>query len=206
MCGRYVITGPIERTKKIVKKTINIKDIQNYNAHPSQKLPVIKSYLNGKTLELLEWGIIPTWAKKKEFRALINARIETINEKVSFKRLIKLHRCIVVADGFYEWKRQNSSKYPFYIYRNDKKTIFFAGIYQNNQFCLITEKASTKLSIIHERQPVIINKKDISAYLKIENNASDLLSKCERPELSYHEIGIDVNKPSNNNPILIQEI
>ena len=122
MCGRYVITGPIERTKKIVKKTINIKDIQNYNAHPSQKLPVIKSYLNGKTLELLEWGIIPTWAKKKEFRALINARIETINEKVSFKRLIKLHRCIVVADGFYEWKRQNSSKYPFYIYRNDKKT------------------------------------------------------------------------------------
>ena len=77
MCGRYVVTNPVAKTAKIVKKAINVDNTENYNAHPLQNLPVLKKYINGNTLELLKWGIIPTWAKRKDFRPLINARIET---------------------------------------------------------------------------------------------------------------------------------
>ena len=89
MCGRYVVTKAPEKTKNLVKSTTNVNDDQNFNAHPGQLLPVIKSYSNGKTLEQLKWGIIPSWAKQKDFRPLINARLETIDENVSFKKLIK---------------------------------------------------------------------------------------------------------------------
>ena len=106
MCGRYVITNPVSKTRKIVKTSIKVEDIENYNAHPYQNLPVIKKYINGNTLENLKWGIVPSLSKKKDYKPLINARLETIDEKFSFKKLIKLKRCIVVADGFYEWKRE----------------------------------------------------------------------------------------------------
>ena len=89
MCGRYVITSPVTKTKKLVKSAIQVEDIENYNAHPYQKLPVIKKYKNGNTLENLKRGLIPSWAKNKDFKALINARLETIDEKISFKRLKK---------------------------------------------------------------------------------------------------------------------
>jgi Uncharacterized conserved protein len=159
MCGRYVITNPITKTKKIVKTAINLEDSENYNAHPYQELPVIKKYTNGKTLEKLKWGIIPSWSKKKDFKPLINARLETINEKVSFKKLIKQKRCIAVADGFYEWKREEKFKTPYYFLRKDKKMIFIAAIHENNEFCLITEDASENVKFIHHRQPVILNEK-----------------------------------------------
>ncbi len=86
MCGRYVITNAATKTNKIVKSAIQIEDTENYNAHPYQKLPVIKRYKNGNTLEKLKWGIIPSWSKKKDFKPLINARLETIDEKISFKK------------------------------------------------------------------------------------------------------------------------
>ena len=89
MCGRYVITNPVSKTKKIVKSAIQVEDGENYNAHPYQKLPVIKKYTNGNTLENLTWGIVPSWSKKKDFKPLTNARLETIDEKVSFKKVDK---------------------------------------------------------------------------------------------------------------------
>ena len=124
MCGRYVITSPVSKTDKLVKSAIQVEDNENYNAHPYQKLPVIKKYKNGNTLEKLKWGLVPTWAKDKDFKALINARLETIDEKISFKKLIKEYRCVAVADGFYEWKRGDKEKIPYYFLREDKKPIF----------------------------------------------------------------------------------
>ena len=206
MCGRYVVTNPVAKTAKIVKKAINVDNTENYNAHPQQNLPVLKKYINGNTLELLKWGIIPNWAKKKDFRPLINARIETINEKISFKKLIKLSRCVVIADGFYEWKREEKNKTPYYFFRKDKKNIYFAGIYEKNEFCLITEQASENITQIHHRQPVIINEKDINRYLNIELEGSSFLKECDKPRLDYYEISKDVNKPNNNNISLIQKI
>ena len=75
MCGRYVVTNSVNKTSNIVKKVINVDNSENYNAHPQQNLPVIKKYINGSTLEIHKWGIVPSWAKKKEFRPLINATI-----------------------------------------------------------------------------------------------------------------------------------
>jgi putative SOS response-associated peptidase YedK len=205
MCGRYVVTNPVAKTKKIVKSAIKVEDIENYNAHPYQNLPVIKKYTNGNTLENLKWGIIPSWFKNKDFKPLINARLETINEKISFKKLIKVSRCVAPADGFYEWKREEKNKIPYYFLRKDKKNLYFAGIYEGNQFCLITEQASEHISKIHHRQPVIIYEKDINRYLNIELEGYTFLKECKKPDLEFYEISKDVNKPTNNSISLIQK-
>ena len=168
MCGRYVIKNPVTKTSKLVKSAIQVDDIENYNAHPYKKLPVIKKYKNGNTLENLKWGLIPNWVKDKDFKALINARLETIDEKVSFKKLIKNNRCVAVADGFYEWKREEKEKIPNYFVRKDANTIYFAGIYEEDQFCLITEEAKDNIKEVHHRQPVILNQTDVNRYLNLE--------------------------------------
>ena len=206
MCGRYVVTNPVSKTEKLVKTAIQVEDTQNYNAHPYQKLPVLKKYKNGNTLENLKWGLVPSWAKNKDFKALINARLETIDEKISFKKLIKNFRCVVVADGFYEWKRKETEKIPHYFTRVDKKPIFFAGIFESDQFCLITEESSDNVKEIHHRQPVILNQTDINRYLNIEMSGSSFLKECKKPKLIFHEISKDVNKPTNNSASLIQKI
>ena len=206
MCGRYVITNAVTKTKNMVKTAIKLEDSSNYNAHPYQDLPVIKKYTNGNTLESLKWGIVPTWAKKKEFKPLINARIETINEKVSFKHLIKKNKCVVIADGFYEWKRGTNNKTPFYLYEKEKKNLFIAAIYQNDQFCMITENAHENIYEVHSRQPVILHEKDVNNYLKIDCNGKDILNNLKRPELQFYEVSKQVNKPANNYPTLIQSL
>ena len=204
MCGRYVVTNPVSKTKRLVKTAIKVEDKENYNAHPYQDLPVIKKYTNGNALENLKWGLVPSWSKKKEFKPLINARLETIDEKVSFKKLIQLTRCVAVADGFYEWKREEKNKIPYYFLREDKKIIYIAGIYENDQFCLVTEEASKNILEIHRRQPVILNEKDVNRYLNIELNGSSFLKECKKPNLEFYEISKEVNKPTNNNISLIQ--
>ena len=204
MCGRYVVTNPVSKTKSLVKTAIKVEDIENYNAHPYQDLPVIKKYTNGNALENLKWGLVPSWSKKKEFKPLINARLETIDEKVSFKKLIQLTRCVAVADGFYEWKREEKNKIPYYFLREDKKIIYIAGIYENDQFCLVTEEASKNILEIHRRQPVILNEKDVNRYLNIELNGSSFLKECKKPNLEFYEISKEVNKPTNNSISLIQ--
>ena len=206
MCGRFVVTNPVAKTKKIVKTAIKVEDTENYNAHPYQQLPVIKKYTNGNTLELLKWGIIPSWSKNKDFKPLINARLETIDEKISFKKNIKLHRCVAVADGFYEWKRDGKTKTPFYFLRDDKKMMFIAGIFEDNQFCLITEQAAENINEIHHRQPVILNEKDINNYLNLQIDGSNFLKGTNKPKLEFYEISKEVNKPTNNNISLIQKI
>ena len=206
MCGRYVVTNPVSKTNKIVKSAIQIDDKENYNAHPYQKLPVIKKYINGNTLEKLKWGLVPSWSKNKDFKALINARLETIDEKISFKKLIKLQRCVAVADGFYEWKREEKNKTPYYFEREDKKNMYMAGIYENNEFCLITENASENVKAIHHRQPVILNEGDVNRYLNLELSGSNFLRECKKTKLIFYEVSKEVNKPTNNSISLIQKL
>ena len=206
MCGRYVFKNPVTKTSNLVKTAIQVEDNENYNAHPYQKLPVIKKYKNGNTLENLQWGLIPRWAKDKDFKALINARLETIDEKVSFKKLIKNNRCVAVADGFYEWKREEKEKTPYYFIREDGKSIFFAAIYEQNQFCLITEEANDNIKEIHHRQPVILNQTDVNRYLNLELQGSTFLKERKVSDLKYHEVLKDVNKPTNNSVSLIQPV
>ena len=207
MCGRYVITNPINKTKKIVKTSIKVENNMNYNAHPSQELPIIKKYTNGITLEKVKWGIVPSWAKKKDFKALINARLETINEKISFKNLIKKNRCVSIMDGFYEWKREGTIKTPHYFTRKDKNTMYVAAIYNNSEFCLITEEAQENVKQIHHRQPVTINEEDIENYLEEDQEEiTSFLNNRKKPSFEFYEISKDVNKPQNNNSNLIDKV
>ena len=204
MCGRYVVTKPVTKTVDLVKTNIKVEDKDNYNAHPTQKLPIIKSYTNGRALENYDWGLIPSWAKdKKDFRPLINARLETLMEKVSFKKLIQTSRCLVLADGYYEWKRENKEKIPYYFSMVDSGLIYFAGIHQNNHFCIITRDATETVKEIHHRQPLIINEEQIPDYLDVKKEAMNILRNIKPPKLKFHEVSRNVNKPINNDPSLI---
>ena len=206
MCGRFVVTNAVTKTIKIVKLVIAVNDTDNYNAHPQQKLPVIKSYTNGKTLESLQWGLTPSWTKEREIKPLINARLETLNEKISFKNLIKNNKCLVVADGYYEWKREKISKQPYYFTRLDNQTIFFAGIYKDHQFIIITMQANSNVIDIHHRQPIIINEGDFSDYFNHKKKQASFLKSYKAPELKFHPVSKDVNKPINNTKELIEEL
>jgi len=207
MCGRYKISKPVSKTVDLVKTNIKVEDTDNYNAHPSQKLPIIISYTNGKALELYEWGLIPGWSRKLEkFSPLINARQETLMEKVTFKNLIQTSRCVVPVDGYYEWKREDKSKVPYYFTKEDDEIMFFAAIHQNNQFCLITREATEKVSAIHHREPLIINQNQINNYLNIKKDAIEILNSIKPPVLKFHEISKDVNNPVNNDPVLIKPV
>jgi putative SOS response-associated peptidase YedK len=199
MCGRYVVTKPVTKTAGLVKTNIKVEDRDNYNVHPTQKLPIIKSYTNGMALENCNWA-----EGKKDFRPLINARLETLMEKVSFKKLIQTSRCIVIADGYYEWKRQEKEKIPHYFTRTDNSLIFFAALHQNNQFCIITREASNKIKEIHHREPLIINEEQISNYLDVKKEGMNILQAINSPELKFHEVSKDVNKPINNDSSLIK--
>jgi putative SOS response-associated peptidase YedK len=207
MCGRYKITKPITKTVDVVKTNIKVEDNDNFNAHPKQKLPIIKSYTNGKALELYEWGLVPTWSKKLEkFSPLINARKETLMEKITFKNLIQTSRCLILADGYYEWKRLEKNKIPYFFTKEDDSLMFFAGIYQNNQFCIITKEASKEISEIHHREPLIINQSQINNYLNLKKDAMEIMNSIKPPNLKYHEISKDVNNPINNDQSLIKKI
>ena len=207
MCGRYKITKPKKKTVDIVKKNIKVEDTDNYNAHPSQKLPIIKSYTNGKALELYEWGLTPSWSKKLDkFSPLINARRETLMEKVTFKNLIQTSRCVIPADGYYEWKREEKSKVPYYFTKEDDEIMFFAGIHQDNKFCIITREASVKISTIHHREPMIINHSQINNFLNTKKDAMEVLNSIKPPNLKFYEISKEVNNPINNDQSLIRPL
>ena len=207
MCGRYVITKPVTKTSGIVKTIIKVEDLDNYNAHPTQKLPIIKPYTNGKALEICEWGLVPEWSKKLDnFKPLINARLETLMEKITFKNLVQTSRCLVLADGYYEWKKKENKKIPYYFTKEDSSLMLFAALHQNNQFCIITRKASAENSEIHQREPLIINKNQIPNYLNVKKEAVSVLNSIKPPRLKFHQVGVDVNNPRNNDPKLIAAV
>ena len=207
MCGRYKITKPITKTRDLVKTNIKVKDTENYNAHPKQQLPVIKSYTNGKALELCEWGLVPSWSRKLDkFSPLINARKETLMEKITFKNLIQTSRCVVPADGYYEWKRDGKNKIPYFFTKEDDEIMFFAAIHQNNQFCIITREATEKISKIHHREPLIINQSQTNNYLNPKKEAMEILNSIKSPNLKFHEISKEINNPTNNDPTLIMPL
>ena len=151
-------------------------------------------------------GYYSIMGKKKDFKALINARLETINEKVSFKNLIKKTRCVSVMDGFYEWKREGTIKTPYYFTRDDKAMMYVAGIFSNDEFCLITEEAQDNIKQIHHRQPVSLHEQDIEKYLESNEDITPFLVKRNKPNLEFYEISKEVNKPQNNNSNLIEKV
>ena len=208
MCGRYSIQKKtLMAANSLVKKNINVDlEQDNFNCAPGGKYPCIKSKCtNGKYLEMTVFGILPSWAKP-DFRRLHNARLEGIETKVSFKKLIINSRAVIPISGFYEWKRENDKKFPHYFTRSDDQDIYACGIHENGQFTIITRSATSENAIVHHRQPVIISKTQINNYFNLNNNAVEFLNSVKAPELTFHQVSTDVNNPSKNDASLINPI
>ena len=207
MCGRYAVTKAVKKTKNIVQNNEGVEDTDNFNAYPTQQLPIIKKDDDALTLTNYHWGLVPKWSEKmQDFRPLNNARLETLMEKRTFSGLIIKQRCVVPADGYYEWrKNDDGKKFPQFIKRENNETLFFCGLYQKNtniEFSIITTAAKGELADIHHRMPVILKEEEINNYL----NATDpmvFLNGHENPELVFYEVSRDVNNPSNNHAGLL---
>jgi len=207
MCGRYSVQKKtLLVANGLVKKNINVDlEQDNFNCAPGGKYPCIKSATNGKYLEMTVFGILPSWAKP-DFRRLHNARLEGIETKVSFKKLIVNSRAIICLTGFYEWQKINEKKVPYYFTRSDDQDLFACGIHDNGQFTIITRPATSENAVVHHRQPVIISKSQINNYFNLNNNAVEFLNSVKAPELKFHKVSTDVNNPSKNDATLINPV
>ena len=209
MCGRFAQTNIIKATSDIVKTVIGkVDNIDNFNISPGQEAAVIKKYSNGRALELGSWSIFPSWAKDKEgFRPLHNTRLESL-VKPYFKKLISKNRLLVPCSYFYEWSKSEENKKVPYCFKlkDDNDLMYFAGIFENNQFSIITREADGENSKIHNRQPLIINKSKINEYLNLKNNAQEILQSIKTPDLYFYQIGLEINNPKNNSKELINPL
>ena len=209
MCGRFAQINIIKATSDIVKSVIGkVNSIDNFNISPGQEVAVIKKYSNGRALELGSWSIFPGWAKDKEgFRPLHNTRLESL-VKPYFKRLISTNRLLIPCSYFYEWSKSEENKKVPYCFKlkDDNDLMYFAGVFENKQFSIITREANGENSKIHHRQPLIVNKSKINDYLNLKNNAQEILQSIKPPDLNFYQIGLEINNPKNNFKELINPL
>ena len=196
MCGRYTV-----RNVQQIQDEYGSSIKANFNVSPSQDVLVLTDREGGSTQpETMRWHYSPTWAK--ESMNLINARSETLREKPSF-RMAK--RCLIVADGWYEWLREGESKQPYYFHMSNK-VFNFAGIYTEYQgvkgCAIITKKANEKLSKIHHRMPVMLKHNEGRDWLK----GKDVYSSSLSERIEYYPVSTMFNSPSNNIPECIKPL
>ena len=217
MCGRYTLAktdGLIERFQ-IEAEIFDLTP--RYNIAPEQLLPVVVR--DGRNrLQLMKWGLIPSWSKEPKSMA-INARIEGILTKPSFRRPIRYHRCLIPATGFYEWKKGNTGKTPYYIRRKDGELFAFAGIYdiwngtqehEIKTFAIITTAPDKFLAQVHNRMPVILQPEQETVWLTTEPDKIDSLLQSLRPlppdQLEMYSVSRNVNWARNDSPELVQRV
>jgi len=222
MCGRFTITAPIEEIiiRYYIDKSTIINYVPTYNAAPMQFVPAVVRSKNGNRLGELRWGLVPSWAKDHKIGSkMINARAETITEKPSFNKLLSSNRCIIPADGFYEWKQQNGSKQPYRVLLKDNGIFSFAGLYDvwidpdGNKLAtgtIITTEPNRLMADIHDRMPVILRSQDETEWLDRENTDVPSLLKLLRPydadKMHAYPVSTAVGNVRNNFPELLREI
>lgn len=191
MCGRYTLSARrLERAEKALYKLFPELD-PRYNIAPSQDVPVIRESPEEKyELVMARWGLIPHWAKDtKTGYSMINARAETVAAKPAFRDAFRRRRCLVPADGFYEWKKAGAAKQPFHIRLKAGGDFAFAGLWerwrgegQEIESCsIIVTGANELLRPIHDRMPVILDPADYAAWLNAENWDPETLAGLLRP-------------------------
>lgn len=216
MCGRAVEISTIEVIAAefgIDNPRMTIKP--NYNVSPSQDvITVIKQ--GSRQLVNCRWGFVPSWAKDLALGyKMINARAETIATKPAYRSAYRKQRCLIVADGFYEWKKTEKGKTPYYIHLRSGKPFGLAGIYNrwvadNGEGILtcsvITTTANEIIEPVHDRMPVIIPKDGIDAWLSDEANPSSMLRPYPSDDMKLYQITTKVNDPHHNSPELLEPV
>jgi len=222
MCGRF------SQTKKIkdVKKRFNLERVpenlpQLFNIAPydatKQNAPVVlNAYPN--ELALARFGLVPSWSKEaKTPYSMINARAETILEKPTYKRLIKSKRCLVIADGFYEWQKKVDKKIPYRIFLKNDELFAFAGIWDHwgegenefYSFSIITTTPNKLVAGIHDRMPVILEPEDESGWLQDGTPIDRVLAMLRSypaEKMDAYPVSTLVNSPVNNTAEIIKEL
>ncbi len=212
MCGRFTITiEPAFFQQELDLGQVPSEWTPRYNTAPSQDIPVVLDK-DSRDVEMLRWGLIPFWAKDEKIGyRMINARSETIQEKPSFRNAFKQRRCLILADGFYEWQKQSGSapKVPFYFQLADGAPFAFAGIWETwspaqdemvRSCAIITTEPNDLVAVAHDRMPVMLDKDMMWAWLeeKPADNLQAMLAPYPAEKMRAHPVGLAVNNPKND--------
>ncbi len=220
MCGRFVITSPPEALRQIFGYLEQPNFPPRFNIAPTQPIPVVIIENGARHFRLMRWGLWPAWVKDpRKFSLLINARAETVREKPAFKNAIVRRRCLIPADGYYEWQASGGGKRPYFIHRRSGGPIGLAGVAETwigpngeelDTVAIVTAPASADLAVLHHRVPVTIRADDFERWL--DCNAYDvdavmaLMSGPDEGEFVWHEVSTRVNRVANDDAQLILPI
>jgi putative SOS response-associated peptidase YedK len=222
MCGRFTLTDP-DADLAVQFNLPEIPDMQpRYNIAPTQPVAAVRLSppRPNREMVLLHWGLIPFWAKDLSMGArMINARSETVAEKPAFRSAFRRRRCLIVADGFYEWQKQNGAKQPFYIRLRTSRPFAFAGLWEHwegadasviESCTLLTTQPNDLLQPIHNRMPVILHPEDYDLWLDPKIQEADRLQPLLRPystdKMAAYPVSRWVNSPGNDDPRCIEPI
>ena len=222
MCGRFVGYRNLDELKEIFPIDRSACEVTaNYNVAPSQEILAIFNQQGENWLDKFHWGLVPFWAKDTAIgNRMINARAETVAEKPSFKNAFKKRRCLIIADGFYEWKGPKGQKQPMLITLPDKKPFAFAGLWETwdkkdpqtpyRSCTIITTEASLSVRDIHHRMPVILKPEVYSHWLNPGNqdiaDLTKILEEESLTELISYPVTKQVNSARHNDASIIEPI
>jgi putative SOS response-associated peptidase YedK len=234
VCGRYVtVSSPALLAERFHVTEIRAEELEpSYNVAPRADVPVIAERrtepeaVARRVLDVVRWGLVPFWAKDPKIGdRMINARAETILTSNAFKRAFERRRCIVPADGFYEWQKfdDKRKKQPWFIRRRDGEPLAFAGLWEIwrdpeapegapplRSCVIITTRPNELLEPIHDRMPVVLPEADWDTWLSVDNRDSASLTKLLAPlpavELEAWPVSTLVNKADNNSPELLERV
>jgi putative SOS response-associated peptidase YedK len=220
MCGRFVITSPPSAVRQVFGYADQPNFPPRYNIAPTQPIPVVIVENGARQFRLMRWGLLPSWVKDpRKFTLLINARAETVLEKPAFRNAMKRRRCLVPADGYYEWRSFGKSKQPYFIHPRDGAPIGFAALAETwigpngeelDTVAIVTTAASAELAELHSRVPVTIDPADFARWLDCADvpaeEAATLLRAPAPGAFVWHPVSTAVNRVANDNAQLILPI
>ena len=212
MCGRFTLRTPAKEIARLFDVTV--PDMQpRYNIAPSQPVATVRRAPGGEKREvaMLRWGLVPFWADEPTIGyRMINARAETVAKKPAFRKAFARRRCLIVADGFYEWQKTNGGKQPFLFHMKDDCPFAFAGLWEHwkgegdeiESCSIIVTQANAVLEPIHNRMPVILKPADYDTWLDPTCEDADSLQELLKPfsssELEGYPVSRVVNNPKND--------
>jgi putative SOS response-associated peptidase YedK len=217
MCGRFAFYSPAEATTALfgVRPTVAIE--ARYNIAPTQYVASIRDGEQGdRELVMLRWGLIPFWAKDPAIgNRMINARSDTVAEKPSYRNAYKKRRCLILANGFYEWRQEGAGKTPYYITTDDDSSFAFAGLWENwndkssdtsiQSTTILTAEANEFMASLHHRMPVILTPQTADRWLAGDNELIHKLADVT-PDLKAWPVATRVNNARNEGADLIEPV
>ena len=214
MCGRFASYKNLNKLKNIFNITnSNFNLTQSYNISPGQNVNIILSYKLENYLLESNWGYTFINSNTQNKQMVINSRIETINSKLLFKDSFLKRKCIIPANGYFEWSQKEGEKKPYLIKLGDGELIYFAGVWRKEKynddkrrvFSIITKAANKKINEIHHRMPVVLNANNAQDYLETKDN-NLIFDNFEDVDLNFSEVSKYVNNPKNNDEKCITTI